>query len=94
MLIKRFQGTISLNAGVFASVLLASRLYDDDPSTNGTDHKLMTSGSAEVFVFLFCAFLAHAGFPFLAHQIRVSMQSLSSSSLFVFLRLHVLIFFF
>lgn len=65
-----FQGTISLNAGVFASVLLASRLYDDDPSTNGTDHKLMTSGSAEVFVFLFCAFLAHAGFPFLAHQIR------------------------
>eukprot|EP00457_Paulinella_chromatophora_P013281 gb/GEZN01013565.1/.p1 GENE.gb/GEZN01013565.1/~~gb/GEZN01013565.1/.p1 ORF type:complete len:321 (+),score=2.02 gb/GEZN01013565.1/:38-1000(+) len=48
--------TISLSAGIFASVLLASRLYDH----------------ISVFAFLLLAFLIFAGFPLVAHEIRAS----------------------
>jgi biotin transporter BioY len=50
-----FQGTISLNAGIFASLLLASRL----------------GSNLAVFAFLLFAFEVFAGFPILAHHIRV-----------------------
>lgn len=51
-----FQGTISLNAGIFASALLASRL----------------TTSENVFAFLLFAFELFAGLPLLNHHIRVS----------------------
>lgn len=54
---SRFAGTISLNAAVFASILLASRLRR----------------SSDVFAFILFAFLMFAGFPFLARSMRVIM---------------------
>eukprot|EP00474_Spongospora_subterranea_P001691 CRZ02149.1 hypothetical protein [Spongospora subterranea] len=49
-----FAGTISLNAAIFASILLASRL----------------KVSGDVFAFVLFAFLVFAGFPFLSSSIR------------------------
>lgn len=54
-----FRGTVSLNAAVFSSVLLASRLGDD----------------TRVFAFILYAFLTFAGFPLLAQHVkRYSLQ--------------------
>jgi len=49
-----FEGTISLNAGIFSSVLLASRL----------------DSHLSVFAFVLFAFEVHGGFPVVAHHIR------------------------
>eukprot|EP00808_Paulinella_micropora_P029212 g48460.t1 len=48
------QGSVSLSAGIFSSVLLASRLENQ----------------YSVFLFLLLAFLMFAGFPLAAHHIR------------------------
>jgi len=52
--LTHFQGTISLNAAIFSSVLLASRL----------------SSSVEVFAFIFFSFAIFVGFPFFAFYLR------------------------
>jgi len=49
-----FEGTVSLNAAIFASVLLASRLET----------------TWEVFAFIFFSFESFAGFPIVAHHCR------------------------
>lgn len=54
IVLTNFQGTVSLNAAIFASVLLASRL----------------ASSLHVFGFIFFSFCIFAGFPFLAYHLR------------------------
>jgi phosphatidylinositol glycan class C protein len=52
--LTNFQGTVSLNAAIFASVLLASRLET----------------ALHVFGFIFFSFCIFAGLPFLAYHAR------------------------
>ena len=54
-LFKRFQAPVSLNAAIFASVLLGSRL----PST------------VHVFALIFLAIILFALFPIMRHHLRV-----------------------
>jgi len=54
LFLTHFQGTISLNAAIFSSILLASRL----------------SSSIEVFAFIFFSFAIFVGFPFWAYYLR------------------------
>jgi len=71
------QGTISLNAGIFASLLLASRL----------------SSNLHVFAFMLLAFELCAGFPLLAHQARKRSfrHHLALTALLVGVALHMVI---
>jgi len=59
----RFEGTISLNAAIFLSVLLASRLSTD----------------MSVFAFMLFAFQVHGGFPVISHHIRRYSELLHSA---------------
>lgn len=54
LFLTHFQGTLSLNAAIFASILLASRL----------------SSSVEVFAFIFFSFALFVAFPFWSYYLR------------------------